>query len=198
MSTTSRIAAASLTAALVGCAGITGGSGWTTLVDGPSGMDGFSRSGAQADWSAGPDGIQATRGAGQSYLVSRGSYGDFQMRVEMWVADESTNSGVFVRCQDREKIGSATCYEFNIWGQRPDPRYGSGAIVDVAVVRQPVPKTGGQWNTLEITARGDRLTFVLNGEKTSEGTDRRLASGPFALQWASGAVKFRKVQIRPL
>jgi hypothetical protein len=194
---------AAAAAALAGCGGMGGmpglGSGWTTLVDGTRGMENFARSGGDADWSAQDGAIQATKGGKDaSYLVSREVYGDFEMRVEMWVGDESTNSGVFVRCQDRAKIDAETCYEFNIWGRRPDPTYGSGAIVNVAPVGQPVPLTGGRWNTLVLTARGERLTFVLNGQKTSEGTNPRLARGPFALQWGSGTVKFRKVEIRPL
>jgi hypothetical protein len=54
-----------------------------------------------------------------------------------------------------------------------------------------MPKAAGKWNTYEITARGPHLTVVLNGQKTAD-------SGPFALQYGSGVVKFRKVQIKPL
>jgi hypothetical protein len=39
---------------------------------------------------------------------------------------------------------------------------------------------------------------MLNGVKTAEAEDSKLASGPVALQYAGGVVKFRKFQIRPL
>ena len=45
---------------------------------------------------------------------------------------------------------------------------------------------------------GTRLVLVLNGVKTVEVDDGKLASGPIALQWGRGTIKFRKVEIRPL
>ena len=46
--------------------------------------------------------------------------------------------------------------------------------------------------------RGNRLVLVLNGVKTVDVEDSKLASGPIALQWGRGTIKFRKVEIRPL
>jgi hypothetical protein len=51
----------------------------------------------------------------------------------------------------------------------------------------------------EITAKGPHLTIVLNGQQTADVEDStHLNAGPFALQYGSGVVKFRKVQIKPL
>jgi hypothetical protein len=95
-------------------------------------------------------------------------------------------------------------YEVNIYNKRPDPAYGTGAIVDLAKI-EPMPKVGGKWNVYEITAKGPTFTVVLNGQKTVAGAeDRKFASGPFALQYApgvvkdKGVVKFRKVELKPL
>ena len=63
--------------------------------------------------------------------------------------------------------------------ERPDPLYGTGAIVDVAKVF-PMPKAGGKWNTNEITAKGAQVTVVFNGVKTVDNQDTRFAEGPFA------------------
>jgi len=131
-----------------------------------------------------------------SYLVSKNSYKDFEIRAEFWV-DDAANSGIFIRCGQSDKIDSKICYEVNIFDKRPDPTYGTGAIVDVAKV-DPMPKAAGKWNTYEITARGPHLTVVLNGQKTADVDDSKHLSGPFALQYGSGVVKFRKVQIKPL
>jgi hypothetical protein len=62
----------------------------------------------------------------------------------------------------------------------------------------PMPKAGGRWNTFEITAKGPLMTVVMNGAKTAEGRDAKFPSGPIALQYGAGVVKFRKVAIRPL
>jgi hypothetical protein len=61
-----------------------------------------------------------------------------------------------------------------------------------------LPKAGGRWNTYEITMRGGRIVVVLNGRKTVDMQDSRHARGSFALQWARGTIKFRKIAIRPI
>jgi len=185
--------ALSFAAALVGCASM---SGSTVLVDGTRGLDNFNRVG-DANWSAMDGAIQATAGGKDpAYLVTKVAYTDFMIRVEFWASDNA-NSGIFLRCQNPAVITDETCYEANIFDQRPDPTYGTGAIVKVAAV-SPMPKAGGKWNTYEITARGKRLTLVLNGVKTVDVEDGKLASGPIALQWGRGTIKFRKVEITPL
>ena len=45
---------------------------------------------------------------------------------------------------------------------------------------------------------GDHLIVELNNEQTVDVRDEKLVSGPFALQWARGEMRFRKVQIREL
>jgi hypothetical protein len=182
-------------AVLGGCA--TGGSGYSTLIDGASGLENFNRVG-DANWSAGDGAIQASAGGKDpGYLVTKASYKDFVIRAEFWSSDDA-NSGVFIRCQDPGKITDENCYEANIFDQRPDPTYGTGAIVKVAKAPNPMPKAGGKWNTYEITAKGNRLTLVLNGATTVDVEDSKLASGPIALQWGRGTIKWRKVEIKAL
>ena len=191
-----RLATIAATALLAGCATMGNSAGWTTLVDGEKGMDNFARVG-DANWTATDGAVQATQGGKDpAYLVSKQSYTNFEMRVEFWASDDA-NSGVFMRCQDRSTITDENCYEANIFDQRPDPTYGTGAIVKVAAV-SPMPKAGGKWNTYEITVRGSQLILVLNGVKTVDVQNSKLASGPFALQWGRGTIKFRKVQIRAI
>lgn len=74
----------------------------------------------------------------------------FQIRAEFW-ADPAANSGIFIRCTDPQKISSKNFNEINIYDKRPDPDYGTGAIVDLAKV-SAMPKAGDRWNTVEITA----------------------------------------------
>jgi hypothetical protein len=131
-----------------------------------------------------------------AYLVSKQSFKDFEIRAEFWVSDDA-NSGIFIRNTDPKNISSKTGYEVNIFDQRPDPSMGTGGIVPFAKTLVPI-KAGGKWNTYEITAKGTRLTVILNGEKTADVDDSKHAAGPIALQYGSGVVKFRKVQIKPL
>ena len=167
--------------------------GWTTLVDGTN-MDQWNAIG-DANWRVTEGAIQADKGNG--FLVSKNSYTDFEIRAEFWV-DAAANSGIFIRCADPRKVTADNAYEVNIFDQRPDPSYGTGAIVNVAKIGNMI-KAGGQWNTYEITAKGPVFTVTLNGVRTVDGArDSRLASGPIALQYAAGVVKFRKLEIRAL
>jgi hypothetical protein len=118
------------------------------------------------------------------------------MRVEFW-SDAAANSGVFIRCADPQKIGADSCYEVNVFDKRPDPAYRTGGIVNVGKILANVD-AAGKWNTMEITARGPRMTVTLNGTRTAEAEHGGHVRGPFALQYGAGVVKFRKVQIRPL
>jgi hypothetical protein len=190
-------------AALVGAAAFhqagvaLGDDGWVTLMD--SSSKGEWGEVGKANW-AFKDGLLVADkldGKDLAYLVSKIPYKDFQIRAEFWVDDEA-NSGIFIRCDQSEKIDAKICYEVNIFDKRPDPSYGTGAIVDTAKV-DPMPKAGGKWNTYEITAQGPHLTIVLNGQTTADVQDsKHLNAGPIALQYGSGVVKFRKVQIKPL
>lgn len=185
---------------LSGCASM-GGAGWTSLIDGPNGLDNFDRVG-DANWRAQDGAIVADKGAG-GFLVTKKSYKDFEIRAEFW-SEDTTNSGIFIRATNPQKIEATSSYEVNIFDQRPDPTYGTGAIVNVAKV-VPMPKAAGRWNTFEITARGQQLVVVLNGQKTVDVQDGKFPQGPFALQYALGAnnipggvIKWRKVQVREL
>ena len=171
--------------------------GWITLIDGATGLDNWSRIG-DANWRAADGVIQADRKTDKesSFLVSKNSYTDFQIRAEFWVSDDA-NTGIYMRCAEPGKLTDRNCYEANIFDQRPDPTYGTGAIVHIAKI-SPMPKAGGKWNTFDITVKGTRLTVTLNDVRTADIEDSKLASGPIGLQYAAGVVKFRKVQIKPL
>jgi len=181
--------------ALGACSTMSSDSGWTVLFDG-SNLDNWNAIG-KANWRIADGSVVADSGEkNQGFLVSKNSYGDFQVRAEFWVDDEA-NSGVFLRCGDPGTVTSKNAYEVNIFDKRPDPSYGTGAIVSVAKA-STVLKAGGKWNTYEITAKGSQLTVVLNGVKTADVQDSQHASGPIALQYGAGIVKFRKVEIKSL
>ncbi len=185
-------------AAFTGCANMGGdmGGSLTTLVDGATMKDlsSYTELGA-GNWTFVDGSLQGKAGK-DGYLLTKTSYADFALRAEFW-ADEDANSGIFLRCQDRNKVTADNAYEVNIFDKRPDPSYGTGAIVNVSKI-SPMPKAAGRWNTYEITAKGDRLVVVLNGVQTADARDARFKSGPIALQSAAGTIRFRKVTIRAI
>jgi hypothetical protein len=172
---------------------------WITLFDGKT-LDNWNSIGT-AKWKV-EDGA-AVADNGNGFLVSKAAYTNFQLRVEFWV-EAKTNSGVFIRCTDPNSVTGKTAYEVNIWDDRPEQKYGTGAIVDVAAV-DPMPHAGGKWNSYEIIAKGDTFTVILDGKKTvNNAHSDKFAKGRIALQHGkgvtdeSGIVKFRKVEIKLL
>src|SRR5437773_6208618 len=130
---------------LFGCATSGEDAGWITLIDGTArSLDNFNRLG-DANWRVEDGAVVADKGKG-GLLVSKNSYKDFQIRAEFW-ADHTTNSGIYIRATNPNKINSTTAYEVNIFDHRSDPSYGTGAIVNYAKVA-PMPKAGGKWNIL--------------------------------------------------
>jgi hypothetical protein len=171
-------------------------SGWITLFDGKS-MNGWSPVG-ESNWHI-EDGVLIADKLGSKELadlVNSNSYKNFIVRVEFWSSDDA-NSGIYFRCLDPKKPTDRTCYEANIFDQRPDPSYGTGAITRYVEVN-PMPKAGGKWNTIEITAKGRDITVVLNGQTTATLRNGMFDEGPIALQHGAGAIKFRKVEVKPL
>jgi Domain of Unknown Function (DUF1080) len=173
------------------------------LIDGAKGLENWNQTG-EANWRVEDGAIVADKGKG-GYLISKKSYKDFHISAEFW-ADHTTNSGIFIRISDPDpsKVGAKNSYEVNIFDQRPEPAYGTGAIVFFATV-SPMPKAGGKWNTFEITAKGEQLTVLFNGVQTVNLRNGMFVEGPFALQYGGGAnntpggaIKWRKVQIREL
>jgi hypothetical protein len=109
-----------------------------------------------------PHWMRMAAGVKASFLVSKKDYADFQLRAEFWV-DADANSGIFIRCTNPERTGGAS-YEVNIWDTRPDPSYGTGAIVNLAKVN-PMPRAAGKWNVYEIMAKGSTFTVTLMDKK---------------------------------
>jgi Domain of Unknown Function (DUF1080) len=144
---------------------------WITLLDG-SNLDHWNRVG-NANWRLEDGVVQADKGSG--HLVSKNSYTDFQIRAEFWV-DPAANSGIFIRCTEPQKISSRNSYEVNIYEKTPRPGLRHRRYVDVAKV-SPMPKAGGRWNTLEITAKGPQLTVVFNGARTVKFRTANMLAG---------------------
>jgi hypothetical protein len=163
---------------------------WQTLFDGSS-LAGWSPVG-DANWQLTDGAVAADSGTG--FLLTAASYADFDLELEFWVTPDA-NSGVFIRCANPSEIGATTCYEVNIFDQRPDPTYRTGGIVDVAPPKVTL-ETGDRWNRYEISAHGRHLVVKLNGQTTVDTNDEKLAAGPFALQYGAGRVMFRNVRIR--
>jgi hypothetical protein len=166
--------------------------GWTKLFNGKD-LSNWNVTG-NADWRVTDGVIEATKARG--FLVSKQSYGDFELRGDIWATADS-NGGFLFRITKPEDPGIENGYELNINDKRADQTGRTGSIVNVA---KPLVQydSGGKWTAVVITARGPHLVATLNGIKTAEVDDTKYARGPVSLQAAGGIVRYRNVEIREL
>jgi Domain of Unknown Function (DUF1080) len=171
-----------------------GAAPWRSLWDGRS-LKGWTRLG-DASWTI-KDGVLACENGPISYLVSDEEFSDVQIRAKFWVSADA-NSGIFIRCTNPALVTPTNSYEVNIFDRRPDQSYATGAIVGVAKVVD-MPTTGGHWNIMDITAKGDRLSVTVNGRRTVDNVqDSAHSRGRITLQYGAGVVRFQRVQVRPI
>ena len=137
------------------------------------------------------DGALTACGAPAGYLNSDKSYKNFVLSVE-FKTGEDANSGVYVR-SPLETGG----YEVQIWRQQP-AGYNTGSIVGAAKTARDFRFNADQWNRLQITADGDRIVVVLNGETTIDTRDAKFPEGHIRFQYQQYPIAFRNIKIRPL
>jgi hypothetical protein len=117
----------------------------------------------QQDWHAG-DGILWTEGKG-GWLRSDRRYADFDLRLEYRVTKGAV-SGIFLRSAEQ---GDPTFSGLKIAilddaGQLTD-LHSSGAIYGAVIPLYGVGRKAGDWNQVELSCIGRRLTVFLNGNR---------------------------------
>src|SRR5436190_16526937 len=97
-----------------------------------------------ADWRVNDGVIEASKARG--FLVTKDSYGDFEMRTDVWVTADS-NGGILFRITKPDDPGIENGYELNMNDKRADQTGRTGAIVNVA---KPLVQydSGGKWTTV--------------------------------------------------
>lgn len=167
--------------------------GWVRLFDGVT-LFGW-QAGVPANWRVEDGAIRVDQGP-VGLLCTSVPWRDFELRLEI-LAEEETNSGVFLRTPLSPTDPQSDCYEVNI--APADNPFPTGSVVQ----RQPAsakPNTKpGEWNLYEMRLVGDSLTIRINGEEVCRYIDPApLGAGRIGLQHNSGAVAFRDIRVRPL
>ena len=145
------------------------------------------------------------------FLCTDKTYGDFELTVDAKLVGQGNNAGVQFRTKripnDTEVIGyqadigwvqQGTC-----WGALYDESRRRKFLAQSPEIALKAVKRG-EWNTLQVVAKGDRIKIFLNGVKTVDYTepDAKIErDGVIALQVHSGPpleVHYRNVRIKEL
>ncbi|MGH9662063.1 MAG: 3-keto-disaccharide hydrolase, partial [Bryobacteraceae bacterium] len=151
---------------------------------------------------------------GGSWLATDETYYDFLLKLE-YRTGEKSNSGIFLRARP-EGDPAFSGMELQIAsddGRPPGPR-STGALYGAAAPSKNMARPTGEWNQVEVSLIGRRLSVVWNGEKIhdldlddpqyAKAQERPLADrapfGHVGLQaYSSGApVEFRNLRIKAI
>ena len=130
------------------------------LFDGKSTAGWTNRDGGESKWSATDGTLSRTAKVGDVW--SKGRYGDFVLSLEF---NTKGNSGVFIRT-DNPKNPVQTGIEIQVNKPGGPGKHSVGALYDLVAPSKNAATEG--WNKLEVTAKGNMISVVLNGEKICE------------------------------
>ena len=143
--------------------------------------------------------------AGQpfGYMRTERKYGDYTFHAEWRWVGEGTNSGIFHRVQDGDKLWPNAIECQLCSGKAGDfVMLGGSKIQEMECVEQfPVKnRVGdyenpvGEWNTAKVVCKGNKITVYINGQLQNECTCDS-TEGYIALQSEGGPLEFRNVYI---
>jgi 3-keto-disaccharide hydrolase len=159
---------------------------------------GVQRADAPMNWSI-EDGVM-TNGEHANNLVSKEKFKDFKLNAEYKVGP-GTNSGIYLRGR----------YELQVLDDFGKPPFDRGHMAIYGWKAPPVnsSKPAGEWQTVDVTVVGNRVTVVHNGQKIHDNavleaiTGGALdideaAPGPIMIQGDHSKVWFRKILVTPI
>lgn len=134
-------------------------------------------------------------------LVTDDKFWNFTVRYEYMVPDRS-NSGLYLR--GRHELQIAGDYQ-----QGKPAKNGNASIYNFKAPDKFVSKPSNEWQTVEATIIGNKITVIQNGVKIHDNVECKVATGseidnkvdqpgPIFLQGDHGTVSFRNMRIKEL
>jgi len=141
------------------------------------------------------------------YMRTKEQYSDYKLHLEWCWPVEASNSGVFIHAQEPDTIWPA-CIECQLMaGNAGDFICMAGADMNehtdkskivVAKKEASNEKPVGEWNTLEVTCKGNTIEVFINGTLQNKATGVTLSKGSICLQSEGKDVEFRNVFLMKL
>ena len=155
-------------------------------------------------WSVEPGGVlknTVEKGTHGTDLVTEKKFWNFTVRYD-YMTPENSNSGFYLRGR----------HEIQILGDYKSGQAtisGNGSIYNFKAPDKFVTKPAGEWQTVEATMIGNRITVTMNGVKIHDNVECNKATGseidnkvnepgPIFLQGDHGTVSFRNIRIKEL
>jgi 3-keto-disaccharide hydrolase len=180
-------------------------SGWTPVLE-------DKKADPKNTWSAG-DGILKCTGKPAGYIKTDKEFENYVLTLD-WRWPEGTangNNGVLVHTSTPNALG--------IWPKSIEVQLHQNNAGDLWVIgttlKVPNPegrvkdrrhinltdgseKPVGEWNTFEITCKGDKISVKVNGVLVNEATDCSVTKGAISLQSEGTPIEYRNIVLTPM
>jgi len=115
-------------------------------------------------------GILASHGGMGLLWYSAEMLGDFVLRLEFNTSVIDSNSGIFLRVPEMVTSDEYIYHSFEvqIHATSPEAIHRTGAVYDAEAPSEDRAKAPGEWNEMEISFVGDRITVSLNGAQVTD------------------------------
>lgn len=159
------------------------------------------------------DGILICRGRPTGYIRTNAEYSNYKLAVE-WRWPEGTasgNNGVLIHTTEPNALGQwprslevqlafGNAGDFWVIGTElelpnPEGRINGRRHLKLAPSAE---KPAGEWNRMEILAKGDEVTVYVNGVLMNHARKLSQTKGAISLQSEGALVHFRSVELTPL
>ena len=110
-------------------------------------------------------GVLAAHGGMGLFWYAAEQFGDFTLRLQFQTSVPESNSGVFLRVPEVPVSDDYIyhSFEIQIHATAEDPIHRTGGVYDAMAPSQHLAKPPGEWNDMEISFVGDRITVSVNG-----------------------------------
>jgi len=158
-----------------------------------------------------PDGVIAVTGAPVGYLATTTSYQHYRLHAEWRWTDKPGNSGVLVHISSGPKDRAwPLCLQIQMKNKSVGdllPMAGA-SFAEPLAPNQKVPqylhtapdseKPVGEWNTCDITSRGDTLEVTINGVAQNRITQASPHTGRIGFQFEGTPFELRNLSLQRL
>ena len=147
------------------------------------------------------NGVIHIKGSPFGYMRTKEMYSDYKLHVEWRWPVEATNSGVFVHAHMPDTIwpkcieaqlSNGNAGDFICNGIDMDERTNKASKVVKKMVASNEKPTG-EWNTMEVTCRGNSIEVSVNGVLQNKGTNLTITEGHICLQSEGKDIEFKNV-----
>ena len=160
------------------------------------------------------DGMIECVGVPDGYLRTVKEFSDYHLHLEWRYPDEPTNSGVFLHTNGPDLIWPAhyqgqlkyqDAGDFIVHGVGKSATLGDSTYVSSDTLKPLIPKLNptnekpaGEWNSYEITCKGNTIELRVNGLLQNTATNCSMTIGGIGLQAEGSRIQFRNLWIEPI